>query len=623
MAEVKPLRLKAQRVAKRVAIAADSPTAQICVDTGVFHLANSFDYLVPEDFSDLIRPGVFVKVQFGPNELSGYVVSRNSSDLEPSKLKPILKIISPIPLLTDELIEIIELTCERYSCKPWDVIRSAIPMRMAGVEKAFLERDLPASVKSASKHGHELTVTENKDGLSSKINEILSGLKGMEQLLVIVPDERDVFQITSANLNETPIILTSLDSKTLRYGNYLKTRFDQPRLIIGTRSAIFTPLSANSTILIFNDGDESMYERRFPTWNVRDIAMLRSSEFSLHFLSASPTLEIVRLAELGWIKAKQERSESQIRKIPIYFADSNVSDISVIKNGLKRGNVLVVMAETGYVNAMGCQKCRNQAKCSCGGKLYIPTKQSYPKCFLCDEEFKDWQCAWCNEKTIRAISKGSTRFAEEIGKAVPGTRVLISKGALRLDFLPENTENAIVISSYGCEPSGSYSAVILKSLENLTNRVELRSLEFARRVIFENMNRVSKSEGSAIHLDIQSTNPISQGLLRSDAYRLCLDEIEERKSSKLPPFTRLATLVGESSAIRSLARSLDENDLFSSISVIHNSQEKGTANQSAKLILRTEIARSEEFSEFFRDLSRYRGIKALSPLQLRMDPFSI
>lgn len=88
----------------------------------------------------------------------------------------------------------------------------------------------------------------------------------------------------------------------------------------------------------------------------------------------------------------------------------------MIKNGLKHGSVLVVMAETGYVNAMGCQKCRNQAKCDCGGKLYIPTKNDYPKCFLCDEEFIDWQCSWCNGKTIRAISKGSTRYAEEIEK---------------------------------------------------------------------------------------------------------------------------------------------------------------------------------------------------------------
>lgn len=623
MAQVKPLRLKAQRVEKKVAIATDSPTVQICVDTGVFHLANVFDYLVPEDISELVQPGVFVRVLFGPNERSGYVVSRNPSELVLTKLKPISNLISPIPLLTSELIEIIELTCDRYACKPWDVIRSAIPMRMAGAEKAFVGRELPEAVKEVSKPKHVLTITNSSNGLAHKINEILGNLKDPEQLLVILPDRRDVIQVTNEKLDAQPVILISSDPKSQRYENYLRTRFDHPKLIIGTRSAIFTPLSSNSTILIFNDGDESMYEKRFPTWNVRDIAMLRSGDFSLHFLGASPTLEIVRLAELGWIKASLERSNSQIKKIPIHFADSALSDISIIKSGLKFGNVLVVMAETGYVNAIACQKCRNQARCGCGGKLYIPTKNSYPKCFLCAEEFLDWQCRWCNGKTIRAIGKGSTRYAEEIGKAVPGSRVLISKGASRLDILPDSTENVLVIATYGCEPAGVYSAIVLMSLENLTNRVDLRSLEFARRVIFENINRISKSKESAIHLDMPSTNPISQGLLRNDAYRLSLDEIQERLSSNLPPYTRLATLVGESTAIRALARTLEENPLFTAISVINNSLEKGSANQTLKLVLRSEIARSEEFSDFFRDLSRYRGIKALSPLQLRMDPFSI
>lgn len=623
MAEVKPLRLKAQRVAKRVAIATVSPTVQICVDTGVFHLANVFDYLVPEELSEFIKPGVFVKVFFGPNECSGYVVSRNPSELDISKLKAVSKLISPIPLLTGELIEIIELTCERYACKPWDVIRSAIPMRMAGAEKVFLGRELTETVSKEIVPKHELTVTDGSNGLKRKVNEILSKIVGDEQLLVIVPDERDIIQLMDSNLDVEPVLLTSSESKFDRYESYLRVRFDQPKLILGTRSAIFTPLAPGSTILIFNDGDESMYEKRFPTWNVRDIAMLRSGDFSLHFLGASPSLEIVRLAELGWIKAKQEGSKAQSKKVPVHFQDSRTSDISVIKNGLKVGNVLVAMAETGYVNAMACQKCRNQARCGCGGKLYIPTKSSHPKCFLCDEEFKDWECAWCNSKTIRAISKGSSRYAEEIGKAVPGTRVLISKGSSRIDVLPENSENVLIIASYGCEPVGIYSAIVMKSLENLTNRVDLRSLEFARRIIFENINRVSKSEVSAIHIDIASTNPIAQGVLRNDAYRLSLDEIKERQSSNLPPFTRLATLVGESAAIRALARTLEDNQIFAALSVTNNSLEKGSANQSSKLVLRSEIARSEEFSEFFRDLSRYRGIKALSPLQLRMDPFSI
>ena len=623
MAEVKPLRLKAQRVAKKVAIATVNPVAQICVDTGVFHLPDTYDYLVPANLHEFVVPGVFVKVPFGSNEVMGYVQDRKLSELDPAKLKTISKIISPIPLLTEELIEIVGLTCERYACKPWDVIRSAIPSRVAASEKFYEGKSLPGNSKPAIKLEHLVTISKSIDSFPTLIRTTVEGLSTGQQLLVIVPDERDLKQLLLSDLGVEPVIISSDSSKSDRYGNYLKIRFENSKLIIGNRSAIFTPLATNSTIMIYNDGDESLYERRFPSWNVRDIAMLRSGEFSLHFVGASPSLEIVRLVELGWIKKSKENLTGQIRKTVVHCSDSSVSDISLIKAGLKLGNVLVVMAETGYVNAIACQKCRNQARCECGGKIYLPSKGSELTCAICEKLQKDFVCDWCGGQTIRSISKGSSRFAEEIAKAVPGFRVLLSKGGSRIDSLPKSSENLLVVASYGCEPMGDYSAIVLKSLENLCNRVDLRSMESARRLIFENRSRLSFKDEGKMYLELASDNPIAQGVIRNDSYGLALSEIAERKALNLPPFCRIATLTGESSAIRRLAQTLEDNDLFSAIAIQENFREKlGNQNES-KLILRSEISRSAEFSEFFRDLARYRGIKALTPLQLKVDPFVI
>ena len=626
MAEVKPLRLKAQRVAKKVAIATEDPVAQICVDTGVFHLPDTYDYLVPEDLHELVVPGVFVKVPFGPNEVMGYVQSREASDLDPAKLKTISKLISSIPLLTEELIEIIGLTCERYACKPWDVIRSAIPSRVAACEKLFEGKSLPTKLNPTTKSDHSLTISQNLNSFSDLVRKTVQELKKSQQLLVILPDERDLKQLSMSDLGIDPVVLSSDSSKSDRYENYLKIRFENSKLIIGNRSAIFTPLATNSTIMIYNDGDESLYERRFPSWNVRDIAMLRSGEFSLHFVGASPSLEIVRLVELGWIKKNKENLSGQaalVKKTVVHCSDSSVSDISLIRAGLKLGNVLVVMAETGYVNAIACQKCRNQARCECGGKIYLPSKGSELTCAICEKLQKDFVCDWCGGQTIRSISKGSSRFAEEIAKAVPGFRVLLSKGGSRIDSLPKSSENLLVVASYGCEPAGEYSAIVLKSLENLCNRVDLRSMESARRLIFENRSRLAFKDEGKMYLELASDNPIAQGVIRNDSYGLALSEIAERKALNLPPFCRIATLTGESSAIRRLAQTLEDNDLFSAIAIQDNFREKlGNQNES-KLILRSEISRSAEFSEFFRDLARYRGIKALTPLQLKVDPFVI
>ena len=623
MAEVKPLRLKAQRVAKKVAIATVNPVAQICVDTGVFHLPDTYDYLVPANLHEFVVPGVFVKVPFGSNEVMGYVQDRKLSELDPAKLKTISKIISPIPLLTEELIEIVGLTCERYACKPWDVIRSAIPSRVAASEKFYEGKSLPGNSKPAIKLEHLVTISKSIDSFPTLIRKTVEGLSTGQQLLVIVPDERDLKQLLLSDLGVEPVIISSDSSKSDRYGNYLKIRFENSKLIIGNRSAIFTPLATNSTIMIYNDGDESLYERRFPSWNVRDIAMLRSGEFSLHFVGASPSLEIVRLVELGWIKKSKENLTGQIRKTVVHCSDSSVSDISLIKAGLKLGNVLVVMAETGYVNAIACQKCRNQARCECGGKIYLPSKGSELTCAICEKLQKDFVCDWCGGQTIRSISKGSSRFAEEIAKAVPGFRVLLSKGGSRIDSLPKSSENLLVVASYGCEPMGDYSAIVLKSLENLCNRVDLRSMESARRLIFENRSRLSFKDEGKMYLELASDNPIAQGVIRNDSYGLALSEIAERKALNLPPFCRIATLTGESSAIRRLAQTLEDNDLFSAIAIQENFREKFGNQNESKLILRSEISRSAEFSEFFRDLARYRGIKALTPLQLKVDPFVI
>jgi primosomal protein N' (replication factor Y) len=623
VAEVKPLRLKAQRVAKKVAIATVNPVAQICVDTGVFHLPDTYDYLVPANLHEFVVPGVFVKVPFGSNEVMGYVQDRKLSELDPAKLKTISKIISPIPLLTEELIEIVGLTCERYACKPWDVIRSAIPSRVAASEKFYEGKSLPGNSKPAIKLEHLVTISKSIDSFPTLIRKTVEGLSTGQQLLVIVPDERDLKQLLLSDLGVEPVIISSDSSKSDRYGNYLKIRFENSKLIIGNRSAIFTPLATNSTIMIYNDGDESLYERRFPSWNVRDIAMLRSGEFSLHFVGASPSLEIVRLVELGWIKKSKENLTGQIRKTVVHCSDSSVSDISLIKAGLKLGNVLVVMAETGYVNAIACQKCRNQARCECGGKIYLPSKGSELTCAICEKLQKDFVCDWCGGQTIRSISKGSSRFAEEIAKAVPGFRVLLSKGGSRIDSLPKSSENLLVVASYGCEPMGDYSAIVLKSLENLCNRVDLRSMESARRLIFENRSRLSFKDEGKMYLELASDNPIAQGVIRNDSYGLALSEIAERKALNLPPFCRIATLTGESSAIRRLAQTLEDNDLFSAIAIQENFREKFGNQNESKLILRSEISRSAEFSEFFRDLARYRGIKALTPLQLKVDPFVI
>ena len=141
--------------------------------------------------------------------------------------------------------------------------------------------------------------------------------------------------------------------------------------------------------------------------------------------------------------------------------------------------------------------------------------------------------------------------------------------------------------------------------------------------MFENRGRLNKAESGVMYLDLASENLLAQGLIKNDAYANSLTELSERKDLNLPPFCRIAVVQGDTSAIRQLARNLEGNDLFSAVALQENFEDPTGSKGKSRLVLRSEISRSSEFSEFFRDLARYRGIKGLAPFQLRMDPFSI
>ena len=81
MAQVpKALTLVRQRAPKTPGKAANnSPIARVLVDTGVFHLDQEFDFLVPEELSEIAKPGVSVRVPFNGRKCEGYIVGRANS----------------------------------------------------------------------------------------------------------------------------------------------------------------------------------------------------------------------------------------------------------------------------------------------------------------------------------------------------------------------------------------------------------------------------------------------------------------------------------------------------------------------------------------------------------------
>ena len=100
MATPRLFRLKSEVVAKPAGeVAHDAPIARIWVETGVDHLDQPYDYLVPEEFSSSVRVGVRVQVPFAHQEVEGIVLSRSHSAETGVKLKSISNALNSVAIV--------------------------------------------------------------------------------------------------------------------------------------------------------------------------------------------------------------------------------------------------------------------------------------------------------------------------------------------------------------------------------------------------------------------------------------------------------------------------------------------------------------------------------------------
>ncbi len=111
------------------------PVARVVIDSALPHLDRPFDYLVPAELDALAQPGVRVKVRFGGQELAGFLAERLEHGEPGMKLQPLGSVVSPEVVLSAPVLATARAVAERYAGTLWDVLRSAVPPRMARVEK--------------------------------------------------------------------------------------------------------------------------------------------------------------------------------------------------------------------------------------------------------------------------------------------------------------------------------------------------------------------------------------------------------------------------------------------------------------------------------------------------------
>lgn len=602
-------------------LAAELPIAVVSIDSPLPHLDRLFDYSIPRDLADLAVPGARVRVKFSGQDLNGFIVKRRAES-ESQKLVPLARVYSPIPVLSPPVYELAHRIAERYSGVVADVLRVAIPPRVASVEAAHMTstaskhlvepasniaepapmpnpglfsgydgaeeflRHLAAggSPKAVSNHLRGFGVTSWSNQLAQVALAALASGRGT---IIVVPHLRDLELLEAAFSESMPrdsfVKLTSDDGPTVRYENYLKVLSGKVQIVIGTRSAAYAPVSNLGVVCCWDDGDELHYERRAPYQHSRDVLLLRSELENTAVLMAAHgrSLESQRLLATGWaqeiapVRVEARKVTARIistadtfeleRDPTAQFARLPQRAWQVAKKGLEHGPVLVQVARSGHVPALACQNCRELARCSvCTGPLMqsrsAGSAQLQVSCRWCGTVENNFSCQNCGGHTLRALVVGASRTAEELGRAFPHVPVISSSGENTKKTVPDKP--AIVVATVGAEPTaaGGYAAALLLDGDSMLRRESLRSGEDTLRRWFNAsaLVRAAKDGGTVV----VTANDVEEvrALVRWDPRGYAEREFVQRVELGLPPAVRLAAVTGQEHDVAAFTAALELND---------------------------------------------------------------
>jgi primosomal protein N' (replication factor Y) len=621
---LRPLKLKMQRAPQPAGPAAnDLPVASVWVDTAIPTLTDPFSYLIPEKISSQISIGSRVQVPFKDKHLEGIVIDRTALTSDSRELKSIYKLLGEYPVASAETIELISLTASFWGGSPYDVIRSAIPPRVASVEKGLSLAARPSSPKSEAVATFHL-LPPKLDPISALCSLVLSR-KSSGVKLIIVPTARDLLRL-AASLSEQGIDFTSLDSnlpRADRYRNFLSASLGAANVVIGMRGAIFAPIPGLSEIYLHQENSEHYYERRTPHWNTREVAWIRSklSNLDLHFTGYVPSLDVAIDIDKKEISYQATREKISV----VAQASSNGELIpskiyQQVRKAIATGPVLFLVPAKGYATAISCAKCRNIAICECGGKLSKSSAKSEPTCVLCSKRYQNWKCGWCCEARVFLTSRGIERFAEEIGRSFPNQVVIQSTASVPRDSV--SSDPAIVISTPGVEPiaESGYEAVIMLQVDRFLSSSASNGVERAYSNFFAAGALISDS--GVIALVSDDGSPITSALTTWNPATISKREIEQRISLQLPPISGAVLVLADSAELVRLKSALEsareESRAPKSLRVYGP-----TAGEIAKLALLVDPLEQLEMVSLLREINKRRAISKKPLLAYRVNPYSL
>ena len=274
------------------------------------------------------------------------------------------------------------------------------------------------------------------------INQVL---KMGKTALLLVPEISLTPQMVNkfkAIFGDSIAVLHSSLSLGQRMDEFKRIKKGDAKIVIGTRSAVFAPLSNIGIIIMDEEGENTYKSETSPRYHARDVAIQRCGHNNcvLVMASATPSLESFYYAKIGRYKLfelKERYSKSNLPDVEIIDMQSEAEAgnnglfsrqliDSINENLEKKEQTILLLNRRGYNTYISCLECKQPVVCpNCSIPLTYHKKNDKLMCHYCGYTMDNTgRCPECGSDHLRTSGVGTQRVESELARLFPNARLL-------------------------------------------------------------------------------------------------------------------------------------------------------------------------------------------------------
>ena len=522
-----------------------------------------FDYMLPDAWRRIAKPGMRVEVSFGHKCHIGYIVGI-ARHTEAKNIKPVIDMIDKAPVLDKTMLRITKEVSDYYACSWGEAVEASVPLSLRQgrkIEQSITGINQPKtqgiSQGVGDKKESEVFLLQSVKGDSrweiylSQINEFVAKDKG---IIILTPDRYSAEFIRGKIQSELGLevgLLHSHQSAREELNQWIQIKNGSIKIVVGTRMAIFAPLVNLGLIIIEQEQSWVYKQESSPHYNAVGVARIRSrlQRARLIFSSLTPSLETWYATKRG--KIKYILKENHIAKPNVNIIDlhrvgfvpqrrkiklSIALEDAINKALRENARVLLFLNRRGFAIFASCQQCGKVLLCPrCNANLILHFKENTLNCHSCNYKAACPRiCPNCKSGYMRYAGLGTERLESELSRLYP--QVNIARFDKENKNLPADGQIIIATESIFSKPAVNLDLIGVLAPDYALNLPDFRAAEKVFALLLELSRLTDKA------MFIQTSFPdhyCFQAISQNRVELFYETELKFRRQSHLPPFTNI------------------------------------------------------------------------------------